>query len=721
MSTHDKKRERERTRNAEASKSGRDIGPLPGVADLPRKHLCLDHLRLFCEVYFPKRFDLKWGTDQLSFIADLQRIILEGGQQAESLPRGSGKTTLCEVGALWAVAYGHRSFVVMIGATQGKAEDLLDNVRAEIETNDLLIEDFPELCYPVVKLEGINNRAPGQLLDGERTRIEWTGKLCVFPTVAGSPASGAAIAAEGLTGSIRGMSRMKEGAKVRPDLVIIDDPQTDDSARSPIQNQTRESIISGAVLGLAGPGKKIAAIMPCTPIRPGDMVDRVLDRGKHPDWHGCRCHLLNSMPIRLDLWEEYGELLREGLRLDPPDRSDANEFYRRQRVEMDRGGEASWEARFNEDQLSAIQFGMDLFLLKPATFYAEYQCDPEANAGDANGAEPIDAEQAAQKLNRVARGEVPAESTRLTCGIDIQQEILFWTVVAWDERFGGAVVDYGAWPRQTLLQFSASDPAPSLSAVFPGLSLEARIYAGLEGLAGDVLAKAWKRADGGAPMRVERCLIDTGYLADTVHQWCRQTPLGGVVTPAKGMYVGAKKTAFSEWKPQRGERHGAGWRLKAAPNARGRLALLDVNHWKSFMAERLRSPAGTYGTLYLFGTNPATHRTFTDHLAAEHPIRTNVNGRTVDEWQSNSGRPDNHWFDCLVYATAAAAIAGLKWSSNSAPAAPAKPAKPLRASELYARAQDAREAAQPANAPAAKSTRSISEMYAAARTRERNR
>ena len=77
---------------------------------------------------------------------------------------------------------------------------------------------------------------------------------------------------------------MVNGKKVRPDCCVIDDPQSDESARSPIQNQVRETILSGAVLGLAGPGKKIAAIMPCTVIRPDDMADRILDRQRHPEW-----------------------------------------------------------------------------------------------------------------------------------------------------------------------------------------------------------------------------------------------------------------------------------------------------------------------------------------------------------------------------------------------------------------------------------------------------
>jgi len=68
------------------------------------------------------------------------------------------------------------------------------------------------------------------------------------------------------------------GRTVRPTLVVIDDPQTDESARSLSQCATRESILAGAILGLAGPGKKISGIMPCTVIRPGDMADNILSR-----------------------------------------------------------------------------------------------------------------------------------------------------------------------------------------------------------------------------------------------------------------------------------------------------------------------------------------------------------------------------------------------------------------------------------------------------------
>ena len=132
---------------------------------------------------------------------------------------------------------------------------------------------------------------------GKRTCIDWTAGEIVMPTIPGSKASGAVIKVAGITGGLRGMKyKRQDGKTVRPSLVVIDDPQTDQSARSPSQCETRERILAGAILGLAGPGKKISGIMPCTVIHQGDMADRILDRKTHPEWNGTRTKMVYSLP-----------------------------------------------------------------------------------------------------------------------------------------------------------------------------------------------------------------------------------------------------------------------------------------------------------------------------------------------------------------------------------------------------------------------------------------
>ena len=198
-----------------------------------------------------------------------------------------------------------------------------------------------------------------------------------MPTIPGSKASGAIIKVAGITGRIRGMKfKRADGQSVRPSLVVIDDPQTDESARSISQCATRESILAGAVLGLAGPGKKIAGVMPCTVIRPGDMADNILDRDKHPEWNGERTKMVYAFPANEKLWAKYAEIRAESLRARTRAGDEATEFYRHNREEMDAGAVIAWPERYNHDELSAIQHAMNLKLQDEAAFCAEYQNEP---------------------------------------------------------------------------------------------------------------------------------------------------------------------------------------------------------------------------------------------------------------------------------------------------------------------------------------------------------
>jgi len=283
-------KERARARNAALSLAGRDIGELPDVVNPERKEKASRDFRFFCEAYFPQTFHLAWSPDHLKVIAKIEQAVLHGGLFAMAMPRRSGKTTICECACIWAVLFGHREFVCLIGSDEGHAMDMLGSIKTELDGNDLLLEDFPEVVYPIQCLDGIANRCSGQLYRGQRTHIGWTAREIVLPTIPGSAASGAIIKVAGLTGRIRGMKyKRADGKTVRPSLVVLDDPQTDESARSLSQCATRESILAGAVLGLAGPGKKISGIMPCTVIRPGDMADNILNREKHPEWNGEPC------------------------------------------------------------------------------------------------------------------------------------------------------------------------------------------------------------------------------------------------------------------------------------------------------------------------------------------------------------------------------------------------------------------------------------------------
>ena len=501
-------KEQARARNALISKSGRDIGDLPAIVDPERRAKAAASFRFFCETYFPQTFHLAWSPDHLKVIAKIETAVIHGGLFALAMPRGSGKTTLAECACMWAILFGHREFVALIGASDAHAEEMLDSIKLEFDGNDLLLEDFPEAVYPIQQLDGIANRCSGQLYHGARTHIVWTAKEIVLPTIEGSKASAAVIKVAGITGRIRGMKyKRADGQTVRPSLVVLDDPQTDESARSPSQCAERERILAGAVLGLGGPGRKISGIMPCTVIRPDDMADRMLNRDHHPQWQGDRTKMVYSFPTNEKLWQEYGIIRAESLR-NERGLADATEFYAANRAAMDEGSIVAWPERFNPDEHSALQHAMNLKLQDEGAFCAEYQNEPIVERGP--GGDLLTATEICNKVNRIERGHAPQGTTHVTAFIDVHQNLLFWMVVAWEDDFTGSVIEYGAYPDPQRPYFTLRDASRTLSTVSPGSGFEGAIYAGLETLTQKLLGHAWER-DGGTPIFIEKCLIDANW------------------------------------------------------------------------------------------------------------------------------------------------------------------------------------------------------------------
>ena len=89
-----------------------------------------------------------------------------------SLGRGRGTLTL---------SYGHRRFVPIISADADAAEQLIYSIKSELNRNDLLMEDFPEICHPIRCLENQASRTRGQTIDGKYTLMIWSADKIVFP------------------------------------------------------------------------------------------------------------------------------------------------------------------------------------------------------------------------------------------------------------------------------------------------------------------------------------------------------------------------------------------------------------------------------------------------------------------------------------------------------------------------------------------------------------
>lgn len=649
------------------SATGRDISPIPDVVDPDRREACRLDFRLFCETYFAAVFNLAWSDDHLKAIAKIQKAIIEGGLFAFAFPRASGKTSLSVCAAEWSLLYGHRSFVVLIAATEQKSKELMESIQTDFEANDLLAEDFPEAIYPIRRLERITHRAAGQLLDGEPTRMSWTQNELILPTVPNSPSSGSVVKVAGITGSIRGMavSRPSDGAKIRPDFVLIDDPQTDDSARSPMQIRNRMSTIMGAILGLAGPGKTISGFAAITVVQKGDVAEQLLDRKIHPEWQGERIKLLRSLPTNLKLWEQYAQCRADGLRSELGMKP-ATEFYLANQAALDEGAVASWKARFNPDEASAVQHAMNLKLNSEEAFFAEYQNEPMAF--DLDTPLLLKPEQVTAKIvPGYERGIVPNYTTKLVAFADVQGTVLYWMVCAFGGDYSGHIVDYGCWPKQARSYFFLREVNPTLATAYPKISVEGQVRAGIDALTSHLLEKNWISEDGKGK-QIDRMFVDAGWNQELVKQACQESKYKSRLLPSKGWGGTADKKPLDDWKLATGDRRGWSWMF----NRDKYHVIFDTNSWKTFAATRLLSAAGEAGNLSLCNANPSLHRMLSEHITSEYPTPTEGWGRVVNVWSEKPNR-ENHWLDCLVGCYVAASEQGITFIGQKA--APVKAAR----------------------------------------------
>lgn len=646
-----------------------EIGAIPVVANPERRKSCELDLMKFLQTYFPESTGLSpFSVDHGRVISRLQQCILTGGRFANAVYRGFSKTTIAENAAIWATLYGHRRYVPIIGADETAASDNIESIKRELEENDLLFEDFPEVCFPVRALEGKHQRCDSQICDGKRTYIKWTAERIVLPTIEGSKASGAIITAKGITGGLRGMKKKTaDGTNLRPDFIICDDLQTEESASTPGGIRKRMKILMKSVLRLCGHRKKLAIVVNGTVIQEGDLMDFLTDPEKAPTWQSERIRFVDKWADAHDtLWEKYREIRHAFDNKIPNDKeraeAEATAFYVANRAAMDAGCVVRWDSCFEPDtEVSAIQHAYNIFLDDgPEMFASEMQQQPMRE--ETQAVVELTAEQIAGKLNRHPQGMVPVECPTLVGYIDVQQEALFWVVSAWGAGFTGAVVDYGVYPDQKKSDFTLKGLRHKLSDVHKGGGLEATLYAGLTQLASQLAAREWPRMGGGG-LRIRRLLVDEGFQTPVIFQFCRQSPHAAILMPAKGVGIGAKRAPMKEWAKRDGETRGPYFRVGRGNVDRGiPHAVIDTNFWKSFLHARLAVPMGAPGCLTLYGDDPRRHELFASHLLGEFRKTVSAEGRTVDEWEEYPDKRDQHWFDCLTGSAAAAAMEGVRLS-----------------------------------------------------------
>ena len=677
-------RERLAARSRAVHAAGAEIGVIPSPADQQRRDACERDLLRFLTTYFPNSCGLRpFGPAQILAIRHLEHTILHHGRRLNLLPRGFAKSTISECAVLWAALYGHRKFILILGANEEAASQSIEAIQSELQNNDFLDADFPSVTSPIAHIQGKFQRCASQTHQGTLTGLQWNGSKIVLPTIAGSAASGVIISSDGLLSAKRGSRHKRaDGVTVRPDLVILDDVQTDKSVLSPAETATRLRIIKKSVLRLGGHGRQISACMNATTLAPGDLTEQLSDPKQHPGWQVVKSAAVTKMPTALEShwFGPYAKLLKEA----DPDSFDSQQqalakataYYEANRSIMD-DGETAWpDIPLEPGEVSALQHFMNIWIIDGnEVFQCECQNQPPRPT-------VVSSLQITNEVSHSYSGYghrvVPPDTSALVFGVDCHDEILYYTVAAVKNDFTGCIIDYGTWPEQPSLNFSHDTIKVPMAAFYGDEAGDADrlLEIGLEDLLYRLLNGDWHTANGD-PMPISCGLVDCGYKPANITSAIKRTK-SQIVLTTQGMGCPPTRKQFYEWDMSKA--------IKAGPDpARPRWylpmdgrdghvykCLFDADYWKSCLAVRLTQRAAI-GRWTIFDDRHYDHMTFTSHLMSESPSAKSANGRTVNQWEKV--RVDNHWFDASVLCTLAASLAGCRLPTDK----PLPPPPPRRA------------------------------------------
>jgi phage terminase large subunit-like protein len=168
-------------------------------------------------------------------------------------PRNMGKSTWWFlILPTWAAAHGHVKFAAAFAMAAGPAQTHLATFKREIDTNELLRQDFPRLCTAAKRPSGANVADTQAMYMAE---------------------SGFVFAARGIDSSNLGM---KVGEQ-RPDLILCDDIEPDESSYSPELARKRRTTLVDSILPL---NVYARVVISGTVTMPGSIVHQLVKHGR---------------------------------------------------------------------------------------------------------------------------------------------------------------------------------------------------------------------------------------------------------------------------------------------------------------------------------------------------------------------------------------------------------------------------------------------------------
>ena len=266
--------------------------------------------------YLPHYVPLECSPFHVDLTAELERMTEERGQQfLEIAPRDSAKSVwISMVYPLYSICQGTEPYIILAAESMTQAKKRIVDIRTELEVNDKLAVDYPEVFGP-----------------GPR----WTDDGLTMRT-------GQRIECVGAGMSLRGRREREE----RPSLLVIDDPEDNESMYSVTIRDRRWNWLQAAVKFTKSPTTNIALVG--TMIHEECAVGRAL---KMPGWRNRKVWpSIIEYPERMDLWDEWEQVYYA---CQDDEQAEAQAFFEKNEDEMKRGSVVLWEQR--HDLLSLMK------------------------------------------------------------------------------------------------------------------------------------------------------------------------------------------------------------------------------------------------------------------------------------------------------------------------------------------------------------------------------
>jgi hypothetical protein len=595
-------------------------------------------LRFYLAEVYPEAF----SEVHLRMIESACRVIESGGGICVAAPRGFGKTSVLWGVALWGVLSGACRFPVVAGWSEVAARRLLRRWLSVLSTNQKIIADYPDICIPFTEsLSSVQLRTQYWADTGEKVgaEVHLMENMIVLPNSIG------AIGAASVCGNARGLfATLVNGTTIRPDVLLLDDPQDRETAMSAVQTRKVIEKIESDLFNLAGPNRRLAIMAAVTVIAPGDVAEYFL---QHQDFEAIRCAQVVEWPAGFwdkqsetrRLWEQWNIERLEGLTAhDGGER--AKKFYIQHKEKMIAGMKVAWEEKYDSKRDVDAYFSAmwDYYRLGHDVFFAERQNAPVQKILSVYELTP---EIVATHTTQHQRYTIPEAVKIIVAGVDINYYGLHYVVAGFANDHTAWILDYGRIDRNGYDIVDANTPeSEAKKNIFQALVQCGQLFSGMQ------------LNQNGVMKKIQTWLIDAGYMPDVVRRYVESTarPSGIQIYSARGM-------ASEKYRPN--PRNCIGTPREqchmAETTVAGRHIVFNACYWREISQRAWLGAVESPGSVNLFA---GRHAEFAEHVTREKLVEK-LQGEhgTYWRWHTQPGRHD--WGDALTMCYVASAWMGI--------------------------------------------------------------